>query len=268
MSPDYRVDCIDMVAFADKPESHVIVRLMWAMNEMNQLTDLGRMVAQSEQESPHLWKYYEGITGSLTRLRSSRVSEILQNVVRPLVESNARKTFPELSRIIGGDSKLRAFRARVRTLFNGKRKKVQFERHRQIRHRISEHFDHRTDKAVIPDALALTVAQKRKQFKSAVVEGWIIQGASSDNRQVARFILADEILTTAWRENILSVSRNRKGYSKSRQAQRAKSFTLKFMATFHAFAGCLIDLYLTKHNLWIECNPDDLLTFQPRRKPR
>jgi hypothetical protein len=265
-SMEYRVGCIDMAAFASKPESHVIVRLMWALNEMNQLADLGRMVEKAEEESPHLWKYYEGITGTLTRLRSSRVSEVLQNVVRQLVDPGARKKFPELCRIISSDAKLRALRGKIRTLFQGKRKKLDFERHRQIRHRISEHFDHISDKAVIPDALTVTIAQKKKLSKAAVIEGWIIQGISPGNKQVARFLLADEVLTTAWRENILRVPQNKKGYSKSRQAQRAKRFTLEFMATFHAFAGRLIDIYLKNHKLWIDCNPDDLLTFQPKRK--
>jgi hypothetical protein len=254
----YEILAIDLEKFSATPESAVILRLMWGINEMNQLTDLGKMIGEFEREFPQRWKYYEGLTASLTRQRSAIVGEVLDAVVRPLVADDAEKRFPTLHRLIIADSKLKKLRARLRTLFYGRWKK-KFETHRQIRHRITAHFDHREAVAVLPDTLKLLVKNEKKGKLPSPLQGWFIRGKSDENKEVSRFLLVDDVLNTAWRETILGIRYSRSGYSKNRRVTATMKFTLYFMELFHTFAINLIDNYLYKNELYVHCNPVDLM---------
>src|SRR6185437_5350526 len=148
----YSVQCLNLERFASSPSADVVIRLMWGINEMNQLADIARLLQTAEEEKPHLCKYYEGIKGGFTRQRSSKVGEVLDSIVRPLVADDALKKHPELVSLIDNDQILSRLREKLRRLFYGVFKD-EFERHRQIRHRITEHFDHKTAFAVLPEAL-------------------------------------------------------------------------------------------------------------------
>jgi len=230
---------------------------MWGINEMNQLADIARLLQTAEEEKPHLCKYYEGIKGGFTRQRSSKVGEVLDSIVRPLVADDALKKHPELVSLIDNDQILSRLREKLRRLFYGVFKD-EFERHRQIRHRITEHFDHKTAFAVLPEALRLTVEQQRQRdFEPP--HGWLMYGISDDTKHEARFALVDEVLTTAWREVILQVPFSQEGYAKCPRIRRVRRFTHYFMGLFHRFAGRLIEQYCLHYKLAIERDPNELM---------
>lgn len=251
----YEVLTIDVRKLAQTPEAAIILRLMWGLNEMNQLADLARMVDAAESRFPHRWKYYEGLKESLIRQRSSVVGEALDTIVRPLVAQDAAKKYPALNNLISKNPELRRLRGRLQTLFYGKWKK-KFELHRQIRHRVTAHFDHKSAVEILPTALKTLVKSRRKERN---LEGWTIRGAESRNVHIQRFLLVDEVLTTAWRENILGIKYRAVGYSKSRKVDQTKKFTRYIGSLFHAFADTLVFDYLEHFELFIDGKGDDLL---------
>ncbi len=253
----YRVLTIDAARIADCPESDTIVRLMWAINEMNQLTHLGKLVDGEHQTMPELWGYRDAITGSLTRQRSARVSEILDCIVRPLVADNAAENFSHLHELIESHSDLKDLKNSLKELFY--ENKDEFENHRGIRNRITDHYDHKRDFAILPESLKLT-AEQIKPDENGIKRGWLFYGIHEQNREVIRFLFADDVLTRSWQQIILQIPHKEHGYTNSPEAKKALDFTQAFMKLFHDFASKLIDIYLQKHDLWLQnCNPTDLL---------
>ena len=253
----YSVLTIDIEGLAKSPESDTVVRLMWALNDMNQLTHLGKLIDAESQTSPELWKYRDSITASLIRQRSSRVSEILDCIVRPLVADNAAEMHPHINELIEKHEQLKTLKTSLRDLFYGD--KEEFERHRSIRNRITDHFDHKRDFAILPESISLTAAQA-KPDESGKKRGWLFYGTKGQNKEISRFFIADDVLNTGWREVILKIPYQEDGYAESESVKKCLEFTLSFMELFHEFASALIDLYLTQHALWLpKCNPNDLL---------
>jgi hypothetical protein len=253
----YIVHTIDAERLAQSPESDTIVRLMWALNDMNQLTHLGKLIHAEHQTMPELWKYRDSVVASLTRQRSARISEILDCIVRPLVADNAKECHPHIHEVIEAEPELQPVRASLRDLFY--QSKEEFERHRSIRNRITDHFDHKRDFAIIPESLKLTADQTQSD-ENGVKRGWLFYGMHEQNRDIMRFLIADDVLNTGWREVILQIPYQKDGYADSDAVKQSREFTLPFMELFHKFGSKLIDAYLTHHSLWLpKCNPTDLL---------
>jgi hypothetical protein len=253
----YIVLTINVDKLAKAPDSDSIVRLMWALNDMNQSTHLGKLVKGEYITHPELWKYRDSIMASLTRQRSARVTEILENIVQRLIADDAKTNYPELHGLIEADEELRSLKASLRDLICGDQKE-EFKRHRQIRHRITDHFDHKSNYLIVPEAIQLTVHQM-KADAGGIKRGWIFYGSREKNQEVSRYFFADEVLETAWREGILKIP-FQKSYADSKMLKEARKFTSYFMELFHKFATKLIDIYCKKYALWLEqCNPNDLL---------
>lgn len=253
----YKVATFDAGRFAECPNADTIVRLMWAINEMNQLTHLGKLVDGEHQSLPELWSYRDAITGSLMRQRSARVSEILDCIVRPLVADNASEVYPDISELIEGHPQLKGLKSALRELFYKDRE--EFENHRSIRNRITDHFDHKRDFAILPESLKLTTEQT-KADDAGIKRGWLFYGIHEQNREICRFLFADEVLNRGWQQLILQIPPMQGSYANSPEATKAREFTLSFMKLFHDFASKLIDVYMQKYALWLPaCSPTDLL---------
>ena len=246
-----------MDRFQGTANSDVILRLMWAMNEISQIAHLSRMIDKSEEHMKYCWKYFEGLRGSLIRQRASIANEILDTVVRPLVADDADFKYPTIYKLIRSNRKLGQTRGRLRTLFYGKYK-IKFETHRQIRHRITGHFDHKLNFQVLPDALKQTTSDWSCTSGEPFV-GYIMQGLSPQNKAMMRFIFVDEVLSTAWRKNILGIEFSKSGYQRNRKVLQTEKFMLYYMSLFHDFSLLLIEDYLTINCLWTkEFDPGDL----------
>lgn len=254
----FSIRAIDMKNFSSAEFSPVILRLMWAMNEISQLSHLSRMIDSFEEEQSYCWKYCEGLRSSLLRQRSAIATEILHTVVRPLVADDAESRYPSLYKLIQRNKDLKKLRGRLRTLFYGKYKRM-FDVQRQIRHRITNHFDHKSSYEVLPDALNQTV-RDRKRSKQLPFIGYVLQGISEQNEAISRFILVDEVISTAWRKNILGIGLSRTGFEKHTKVVKTRKFMLYYMKLFHEFSNNLIDEYFFENSLWVETfDPADLV---------
>jgi hypothetical protein len=280
----FSVHNIDVEKLASSPESDEIVRLMVAMNDIDQLPLLGRLLDKEKLVYPELWKYHDGITGSLIRQRSARTTEALDCLTRRLIRDHAATEFPIIHSIIEADEALRNWKTELRELLDEETKEKtedpqsqptgdqpteklheKFERHRQIRHRLVDHYDHKKKYEIIPEGLKLFV-QQGKRGEDGLLRGWLVYGNTESNKHIRRFLLADEVLNTIHREPILQIPHDEDGYKDSEKLIDARDFTLEFMRLFQKFSGRLIDLYLKKHDLWIQnVNPSDLLA--PRSEP-
>lgn len=239
---------IDLEKFSQTPESAVILRLMWGLNEMNQLADLAHMVSLLQPAFPDREKYYEGLTTSLARQRSAIVGEVLDMVVRPLVADDAKIRFPELHKLITEDKALETLCARLRNLFYGKDKN-EFELHRQIRHRITAHFDHKAAVEVLSKTLPMLVKNEKLLGVEKPV-GWHFQCAEDHIKHVRRFLVVDDVLNLAWVETILGIEFDPQGHADSPELNRAIAFTRHFMQLFHEFSDQLIYNYLSANDLF------------------
>jgi hypothetical protein len=254
----FNVHSLDMDKLVDAPEADTVVRLMWGLNEMNQLSHLGKLVDAEFQIAPELWKYRDSLTAALTRQRSCKVSEILESVVRPLVANDSSARFPELHAVIESDEALKDLRTSLGSLFYGDNSE-EFERHRQIRHRITDHFDHRRDYAILPASLQ-KIVERMEPDVSGIKRGWLFYGNKPHNRDITRFFVVDDVLNVAWQEVILGIPFCAAGYEDIPEATQVRDFTLDFLKLYHGFASRLIDIYLTKHSIWLsECDPTELL---------
>lgn len=240
--------CIDVEKAQSAPNAAYTIRLMFALNDLLALNFLYEMINRDKEGHPEYRFMYGGLIGYLLRLQEAHIVEAIDAFVTRMPNAGtSRHKGLAVSKSVKSNNQLSKILKKLKTL----KEEPEYQLLTQVRNNLTFHYNWQDEGASTEEAIIQCIDELKSQ-KQGSCHGWVL---TTGNLSPLRFLLADEVLNTAWRRHLGNIP-DSPNYKDCPTTQKIKTFVTELGSTFIKFANAWILAWIQENDLALPDKPE------------